>query len=655
MSVNNNPNNPLTQQQYTTQQSTNQQNATANTAHTEQVRVTRELDGLNSTGIVGELLTNGTSNLAEANKYFAMSKFAVTGLLAEDNQAVSTAATILKKEGDTGTQVACADDMYVAGDPGVGGKGNNYAFNEVNVQPGYYTMYEDGKDGGPKITVNAHAEAINPEGKNAFTEYGFIIQDPNGTKTKATLSGGVLTIIGADGSTRKLLPGEEYTVGNTTPPTAKFYYADVPGAGKDGATEKRLMVDYYEKPSQETIDKLVSEGVSRADAEKLLSVKTMSFGFRTPDGNDTYALPEGVGAGAALKTLPNGVKTYYDAHFSTGSCTVMDATKCGCPPTPPPPPPPPPPTTDCPPEEKPPEEPPPIVAANQHARIWEDPHIDDADGGKYDFNQRGLFNVLKDKGITLNAKTVAGPANATYISESGLTIGGRTVLIQTGGRVTIGYTDPNVTTPPITLGNNQTVMLDNGYSITRKGTSITVDTTTGEYRIKFDTGRSWQGTNFMDIDIWSKSGGVLSDGVAPSGLLGETFDADNQRQRSTKNSVDSYRVASLFSEPTATPTSGTTTTGGTGGSSTGSTTGSGWGSVDDTAGSGSRNTTSGSQRRSRSWFGGRFGNNTDDFGDWSGTSSGGNRRSTSAWGGSGGSGGYSGMLSWLMQMLGINS
>ncbi|HEY9745673.1 MAG TPA: DUF1521 domain-containing protein [Oculatellaceae cyanobacterium] len=526
MSVNNNPNNPI---KYTTTTKTTTNNAAHNT-QTEQIRVTRELDGLNSTGIIGELLTNGTANLADANKYFAMSKFAVSGLLAEDNQAVSTAANISKKEGDPSCNVLCADDMYLAGDPGVGGKGNNYAFQEINIKPGYYTMYEDGKEGGPKITINGHADKINPEGKTALTEYGFIIQDKDGTKTKATLSGGVLTIIGADGSTRKLLPGEEYTVGNGTPPTAKFYYADVPGAGKDGATEKRLIVEYYEKPSPETIEHLVAQGVSRAEAEKLISKKAFSYGFRTPDGVDTYAMSEGVGAGAALKTLPNGVKTYYDSHYSTGSCTLLDITKCEPPPPPPPPPPP--------------------VAANEHARIWGDPHIEEADSGKYDFNEVGLFNVLKDKGIALNAKTVQGPGKTTIISEAGLTIGGRTVLVGTDGKVTIGYADSSITSPPVTLKDGQTVMLDNGYSITRKGAIVTVDSTGGEYKIQFDTDESYKGFKYIDIDVWSKAGGVLSDGVAPTGLLGETFDEDSIKQTKTKNSVNSYKVDSLVEKIT---------------------------------------------------------------------------------------------------------
>jgi hypothetical protein len=58
---------------------------------------------------------------------------------------------------------------------------------------------------------------------------------------------------------------------------------------------------------------------------------------------------------------------------------------------------------------------------------------------------------------------------------------------------------------------------------------------------------------YLDIDIWSKAGGVLSDSVAPTGLLGETFDADNTPQAKPKQDVNAYQQDNLFkieSKPT---------------------------------------------------------------------------------------------------------
>jgi hypothetical protein len=273
--VNINPNNSNIPYQPTSTSSTPAPGTPQNS-----LEVTRELDGVNNTGVIGELLTVGTNNLAEANKYFAMGKFAVSGLLAEDNQAVSSKAVISQPTGTSPSKILCDDDMYLAGDPGVGGKGNNYAYQHVEVSPGFYTLFEDGSATGQKITVNAHVEAINPEGGKAFTEYGFIIQDASGAKTKATLSGGQLTIIDANGQTRKLLPPNDvYTVGNPADPTARFYYADVPGAGKDGATEKRLIVDYFEKPSQQTIDELIAKGVN-PENQNIPELRIQSAGWR---------------------------------------------------------------------------------------------------------------------------------------------------------------------------------------------------------------------------------------------------------------------------------------------------------------------------------------------------------------------------------------
>jgi hypothetical protein len=295
----------------------NQNNATANS----QLEVTRELSGVNDSGIVGEQLVDGTRNLSDFNRFLAMVKFAVQSLLAENNQAVGSQAVISAPAGVTDNPyVLGADDMYVAGDPGVGGKGNNYSYIPMDVRPGYYTMLTSGIDSSRKVTVNGHVESINPEGNTAFTEYGFVVQGENSQKTKATLSGGQLTVIDPNGNTQKLLPpGGTYIVGNPSDPTARFYYADVPGAGQNGQPEKRLMVDYFDKPSQATIDHLVAQGVSPTDAAALRSKTTMSYGFRIPDGVNTYAASAGVGSGTALKVASNGVKTYYDSHYAVGS------------------------------------------------------------------------------------------------------------------------------------------------------------------------------------------------------------------------------------------------------------------------------------------------------------------------------------------------
>lgn len=192
------------------------------------------------------------------------------------------------------------------------------------------------------------------------------------------------------------------------------------------------------------------------------------------------------------------------------------------------------------------------MAANQHARIWGDPHVEDADGGKYDFMEDGLYNILKDKDITLNTKMEHGANNATVNTEAGLTLGGRTVHVKADGTVNIGFTNPAIKAANLSLQDGQTLTLDGNYTLSRAGDKITVNTP--EYKILIDTNKPFGAMKYLDIDVWSKAGGVMSDGTAPSGLLGETFDADNTPVTKPKNNVDAYKQDSLFQLNNTTPT-----------------------------------------------------------------------------------------------------
>ncbi len=586
-----------------------------------QIDVTRELSGTNDTGVVGELMAEGTQQLADANKFFAMQKFLVSGLLAENNQAVGTQAVISAPSGQNPSCVLGADDMYVAGDPGVGGKGNNYQDIPVDVQPGFYTMLATGNDNGQKLTVNGHVESINPEGHKAFTEYGFVVQDPQGLKTQATLSGGQLTIVDANGQTRKLLPPDSYTVGNPSDPTARFYYADVPGAGQNGQPEKRLMVDYFEKPTQAVIDNLVAQGANPDEVAKLRSKTTLSYGFRIPDGTNTFASPEGVGSGTPLKTAANGVKTYYDSHYAQDAQHTLtlyapapapyptptptptpaptpapapyptptpaptpapanDITPTPAPtPTPyptPTPVPTPAPANDITPTPAPTPAPYPTptpaptpapvpnsaptpcpapapspVAADEQSTSGCDSQGVDADGGKHDFQKTGIFNVLSDKGVNLNAQMIAGPGKTSLISQAGLVVGNRTINLNANGTVSVGYTDPANKSPEVTLADGQTMSLGNNNSISRNGDKVTI--TTGEYKITADLNRKYQGTPYLNMDVWSKAGGVFSDGKMPSGLLGETFDHEDNDQKHIKQNASDYARSGLFNSNRSAP------------------------------------------------------------------------------------------------------
>lgn len=563
MNINNNPN---ALNNYYTTGATNQTNANGDT--TSQLDVTRELSGVNDSGVIGEQLVDGTQNLSDINKFFAMQKFNVTSLLAENNQAVGNQAVISAPAGSTNNCVLGEDDMYVAGDPGVGGKGNNYAFNKVSVNPGYYTMLTSGSDDGRKITVNGHVEDIDNSGNDkSFTEYGFVVQDDNGQKTKATLSGGQLTIIDPNGNSQKLLPPNgTYTVGDPNDPTAKFYYAEAPGAGQNGQPEERLMVDYYNKPSQSTIDQLVAQGVSPTDAANLRTTTSMSFGFRVPDGTDTYSMPEGVGSGSAMKTTDNGVKTYYDANFAVGSDQTVTANNPAPTPVPYPTPTPVPAPAPVPvpyptptpvpapaPVPNPAPAPPPYcppTGVNETADIWGDPHIDAANGGKYNFQHAGIFNVLKDNGIALNTQTTQCDNGAYLDTEAGLVIGNYNVDYKPDGSINISSNDPNSTMQPISLADGQSFDFGNNTAITRNGDSSTL--TSPEYTFQVDSNKDFEGLKYMDMKITTGANGVASDGVDPNGLLGETFDTSTA-QSAPSQDWTAYQEANLFGTPLQAP------------------------------------------------------------------------------------------------------
>jgi hypothetical protein len=271
------------------------------------INVNRELDGRDNVGAVGNILNaeNGTGLLLDAtkaNSFFTTeaAKYKVSSLLGEDNQSASKTVDIFSKTN--------ADDMYVAGDPQVGGKGNNYNADTITPNTGFVTMFEDGLDTGRKTTINAHVDQINSQGNRAFTEYGFVIQDDTGAKTNATLSGGQLLIDG-----QPLLPGQQKIIGDPNDPVAKFYYASMPG-GANGTNEQRLVFESYEKATPETRQKLIAAGADPTQVDALRSKTQTTFGFRIPDGNGSYRSSAGVAGG--LPVTSNGVKTYYDAHFS---------------------------------------------------------------------------------------------------------------------------------------------------------------------------------------------------------------------------------------------------------------------------------------------------------------------------------------------------
>jgi hypothetical protein len=193
----------------------------------------------------------------------------------------------------------------------------------------------------------------------------------------------------------------------------------------------------------------------------------------------------------------------------------------------------------------------PPEAPGEHARMWGDPHLNGADGESYDVQAKGITNILSDHGIEMNANTVGKQGGPGWHNEIGLTLRDNTVNVKADGTVTIGHKDGTSTA----LADGQTVMLDDYNAIKKEGNLVTV--LSQEYKLQFTTQQKSKmkdapkGMQFINTDLWSKDMGVKSDGTDPSGLLGETFDADKIKQKKPKFDISTYRRDSLLSVPQA--------------------------------------------------------------------------------------------------------
>jgi hypothetical protein len=193
----------------------------------------------------------------------------------------------------------------------------------------------------------------------------------------------------------------------------------------------------------------------------------------------------------------------------------------------------------------------PAVAANERATLWGDPHVETADRAKqpgqwygisYDIQEAGIFHVLKDSNLNINARFEKGPNNATLTKEAGVTVGGCKIGYTSAGVLTIdGKVTP--TDKPITLPNGTTITPTTrnamGYA------AIDIKNPSAEFDITLEHGE-WSNTDYMNIVCNSKSNGVMKDGQAPTGILGETFDADAVEEKATKNPLETYKRADLF-------------------------------------------------------------------------------------------------------------
>jgi hypothetical protein len=166
-----------------------------------------------------------------------------------------------------------------------------------------------------------------------------------------------------------------------------------------------------------------------------------------------------------------------------------------------------------------------------------EPHVFGADGGQYNFYQKGINNILTDKGVVLNESFQPNSQGVIFAKEAGLLLGNHQVDIQTNGQASVDGQ---------TLADGANLTLDNGDTLSRTGNTIFA--ISPEYKFRFNTDMMYQGTTpYIDTRIDSTPAGVVADGVVPTGLLGETFHVGGAKQTGPAQSLSSYLRTGLFS------------------------------------------------------------------------------------------------------------
>ena len=193
-----------------------------------------------------------------------------------------------------------------------------------------------------------------------------------------------------------------------------------------------------------------------------------------------------------------------------------------------------------------------IVAANEHASYWGDPHVADADRAEKGNNRHsnfivkgdGIFQLLKDRDVFLNGVHKKYPQWDYEVTD-------RIGLRVAGLSIEMGAYDG---TPKLNGASFKgEKILPNGTKISFDGTKLSVNTgASGEYDFEISIvnaeHKNPDGSpiKYLDTDIRTKSKGVGADGIMPTGILGEGFDADNQARTQLNHDLNTYKRGGLF-------------------------------------------------------------------------------------------------------------
>jgi hypothetical protein len=186
------------------------------------------------------------------------------------------------------------------------------------------------------------------------------------------------------------------------------------------------------------------------------------------------------------------------------------------------------------------------VASNQKSGYWGDPHVNDADRkGNESFivTGAGTFNLLKDKNIALSAEHKKYDKwKIEVTNQVNLALGDSNLVYN-------AYGEP--THNGVKLEKDKLMTLSDGSKVTWNGSnklSVT-NANYGEYNldmtVKTSGNKNADGTKikYLDTYVTSTDKGVFSDGVLPTGILGEGFDADNIVRTKLNFGLETYKVS----------------------------------------------------------------------------------------------------------------
>jgi hypothetical protein len=177
------------------------------------------------------------------------------------------------------------------------------------------------------------------------------------------------------------------------------------------------------------------------------------------------------------------------------------------------------------------------VATGQRSGYWGDPHVLDAESANNHFivTGPGTYNLLKDKNIALSAEHKKYDNWAIEVTNQiNLALGTSNVVFNAYGVPTLNGQ---------ALEQGKLMTLPDGSSVNWNGTTLSVKNANfGEYNLDVTRQQAGGGVNYLDTWINSTDKGVFSDGILPTGILGEGFDMDNLVRTKLNFDLETYKV-----------------------------------------------------------------------------------------------------------------